>query len=165
MRAKRDMPFRVMFVCFGNICRSPMAEALFLDAVRAAGREDDFEAASAATGCEEGRPVHPGTVRVLAEHGKKCPERRSVLLRAEDAEKYDLFVGMDGRNLRAMRRILGEDAAGKIHALMDFTPSPREVADPWETGDFDATYRDVSEGVAALVGELIGEEKDETKDQ
>lgn len=93
------MPFRVMFVCFGNICRSPMAEALFLDAVRAAGREDDFEAASAATGCEEGRPVHPGTVRVLAEHGKKCPERRSVLLRAEDAEKYDLFVGMDGRNL------------------------------------------------------------------
>ena len=159
------MPFRVMFVCFGNICRSPMAEALFLDAVRAAGREDDFEAASAATGCEEGCPVHPGTVRVLAEHGKKCPERRSVLLRAEDAEKYDLFVGMDGRNLRAMRRILGEDAAGKIHALMDFTPSPREVADPWETGDFDATYRDVSEGVAALVDKLIGEEKDETKDQ
>ena len=165
MREKRNSPFRVMFVCFGNICRSPMAESIFRDLVKKAGREGEFEAASAATGCEEGRPVHRGTVEVLREHGVPFTPRKSVLLTADDAERYDLFVGMDSYNIRAMRRILGRDAADKICALMDFTPSPREVADPWNTGDFDATYRDVSEGVAALVDKLIGEEKDETKNQ
>lgn len=160
MMARQGRVFRVMFVCFGNICRSPMAEVLFREAVKRAGAEDAFEVASAATACEEGRPVHEGTVRVLEAHGIGCPARRSVLLRAEDACRYDLFVGMDGRNVRAMRRILGEDAAGKICALADFTPSPHDIADPWETGDFDAAYRDVSEGVSALVAKLIGEENE-----
>lgn len=158
-------PRRIMFVCFGNICRSPMAETVFRHLAEGAGVGDAFEVSSAATGCEEGRPVHPETLRVLAEHGVPTYMRRSDLLTPEDADRYDIFVGMDARNARAMRRILGEGAADRICLLLDFTDEPRDIADPWETGDFEATYRDVSAGAAALLQRLIGEEDNEAEDQ
>lgn len=146
-------PTAVMFVCFGNICRSPMAEFVFKEMARRAGAP--IAVASAATACEEGRPVHPAVTEKLREEGVPAYPRKSVLLRPSDAEKYDLFVGMDEYNTRAMRRILGEAAAGKICRLLDFTDEPRDIADPWYTGDFDATYRDVSAGCKALLGRLV----------
>ena len=154
-----------MFVCFGNICRSPMAEFIFRHRAEKAGVGEMFFVASAATACEEGRPVHPGTLAVLEKYGVPTYRRSSVLLRAEDAEKYDLFIGMDSYNIRAMRRILGEGAADRIHAVSEYTGSPHEVADPWYTGDFEATYRDLSAGADALIASLLGEVDDETKDQ
>lgn len=158
-------PRRIMFVCFGNICRSPMAEMVFRHLADEAGAGEAFEVSSAATGCEEGRPVHPGTLDVLRRHGVPAYTRRSVLLLPEDADRYNLFVGMDARNARAMRRILGEGAAEKICLLLDFTDEPRDIADPWYTGDFEAAYRDVSAGAAALLQRLIGEENNEAEDQ
>ena len=159
MRGRKGKPFRVMFVCFGNVCRSPMAEFIFREYAERSGVADLFEVASAATTCEEGRAVHPGTAEVLRSHGIEPQKRTSVLLRPQDAERWDLFVGMDDYNIRAMLRILGEDAAAKICKLGDLLPAPRDIADPWYTGDFEATYRDVSEGVSALIAKLIGEEK------
>lgn len=151
--------YAVMFVCFGNICRSPMAEFVFREEARKAGAEEKLRIASAATACEEGRPVHSATLAKLREEGVPVVPRKSVLLVPSDADEYDLFVGMDSYNERAMRRILGEGAADKVCRLMDFTSEPRDIADPWYTGDFDATYRDISEGCRALLFRLIGEGK------
>ena len=142
-----------------------MAEMVFRHLADEAGAGEAFEVSSAATGCEEGSPVHPGTLDVLRRHGVPAYMRRSVLLLPEDADRYDLFVGMDARNARAMRRILGEGAAEKICLLLDFTDEPRDIADPWYTGDFEAAYRDVSAGAAALLRRLIGEENNEAEDQ
>lgn len=151
----------IMFVCFGNVCRSPMAEFVFGELARRAGRLEEFLLSSSATACEEGRPVHEGTLEVLRRHGIPARVGRSVLLIPSDAEKFDLFVGMDEFNVRAISRILGEDASDKICKLLDFTAEPHDVADPWYTGDFDAAYRDISEGCASLLDAIIGEEKDE----
>lgn len=148
-----------MMVCFGNICRSPMAEFVLAYEAEKRGVGDRLFVASAATACEEGRPVHPSTLAKLREEGVPFHARKSVLLIPSDAERYDLFVGMDSYNVRAIRRILGEGAADKVCRLADFTPLPRDIADPWYTGDFDATYRDVSEGCKALLDRLISEGK------
>ena len=149
---------RVLFVCHGNICRSPMAEFVMKDLVRKAGLEADFSIASAATSTEEiGNPVYPPARRKLAEHGIGCAGKTSRQLQREDYDRYDLLIGMDGANLRNMRRICGGDPAGKLSLLLDWTGQPGDVADPWYTGDFEATWRDVAAGCAALLAYLTKE--------
>ena len=150
---------RVLFVCHGNICRSPMAEFVLRDMAKAAGRGAEFVIASAATSTEEiGNPVYPPARRKLAEHGIRCGGKTARQMTAEDYRRYDLLIGMDGRNLANMRRICGGDPDGKMHLLMDFTRRPGEVADPWYTGDFDAAWRDVTEGCRGLLQWLEGKE-------
>lgn len=181
---------RILFVCHGNICRSPMAEFVMKDLVKKAGLESQFHIESAATSTEEiGNPVYPPARRKLAEHGIGCAGKTARQLKNEDYERYDLLIGMDRANLRNMHRICGGDFKGKMHLLMEFagrrrkgTPSesggagcvgrgeargrlqfsPRaetdgsglcagEVADPWYTGDFEATWRDVLDGCEGLL--------------
>ena len=147
---------RVLFVCHRNICRSPMAEFVMKDLVRKAGLEDDFSIASAATSTEEiGNPVYPPARRKLAEHGIGCAGKTARQLRREDYDRYDLLIGMDGANLRNMRRICGGDPVGKLSLLLDWTGRPGDVADPWYTGDFEATWQDVNEGCLALLNHLV----------
>lgn len=146
---------KILFVCHGNICRSPMAEFVMKDLVRKAGLEEQFQIASAATSTEEiGNPVYPPARRELARHGIGCEGKTARQLTARDYGDYDLLVGMDGANLRNMRRICGGDPEGKISLLLDYTDRPGDVADPWYTGDFGATWRDVSEGCARLLESL-----------
>ena len=180
---------KILFVCHGNICRSPMAEYVMKDLVKKAGLEDQFQIASAATSREEiGNPVYPPARRKLAEHGISCAGHAARQLRGSDAEEYDLLIGMDEANLRNMRRICGGSFNEKMHLLMEyagrrkgpphepseagrvgrggvrerseFSPQAEterrglcfdEVADPWYTGDFDATWRDVLAGCRGLL--------------
>ena len=147
---------KVLFCCHGNICRSPMAEFVMKDLVKKAGREWEFEIASAATSTEEiGNPVYPPARRKLAEHGIGCAGKTARQLRRDDYDKWDYIVGMDSANLRNMRRICGGDPEGKISLLMDWTRHPGDVADPWYTGDFEATWQDVSAGCEGLLAHLI----------
>ena len=146
---------KILFVCLGNICRSPMAEFVMKDLVERAGLAGTFSIASAATRSEEaGNPVYPPARRKLAEHGIQCAGKTSRQLRAEDYGKYDLLIGMDGRNMRNMERICGGDPEGKIHLLMDYTDRPGEVADPWYTGDFERAWQDILEGCERLLAHL-----------
>jgi protein-tyrosine phosphatase len=129
-----------------------MAEFVMKDLVRQAGLEWKYEIASAATSSEElGNPVYPPARRKLAEHGIGCAGKTARRLTRDDYEEYDLLIGMDRMNFRNMRRICGEDPAGKIHLLMDYTDRPGEVADPWYTGDFEETWQDVLEGCRGLL--------------
>ena len=146
---------KILFVCLGNICRSPMAEFVMKDLVERAGLAGTFSIASAATSSEEaGNPVYPPARRKLAEHGIQCAGKTSRQLRAEDYGKYDLLIGMDRRNLRNMERICGGDPEGKIHLLMDYTDRPGDVADPWYTGDFERAWQDILEGCERLLAHL-----------
>ena len=150
---------RIMFVCHGNICRSPMAEFVFRRMAEEAGVADRFFVASSATSTEEiwdgvGNPVYPPARAELARHGISCEGKRAVQLKREDYEGYHLFVGMDNANIRNMNRILGGDPAGKIHKLLFYAGRTDSVADPWYTGDFGATWRDVLEGCTALLQTL-----------
>ena len=141
----------MLFVCHGNICRSPMAEFVMKDLVAKAGLESQFHIESAATSTEEiGNPVYPLARQKLREHGIDCSGKTARQLTRADGEKFDLLIGMDSANLRNMRRICG-DSEEKIHLLLDFTQRPGDVADPWYTGDFDATWRDVLEGCRGLM--------------
>ena len=149
---------KVLFVCLGNICRSPMAEFVFRDMVQKQGLGDRFSVASAATSTEElGNPVHPGTQRRLAREGISTRGKTAVQLTRWDYQRYDYLIGMEQRNLSGMLRILGSDPAGKVHRLLDFTDRPRDIADPWYTGDFDRTYDDVVEGCRGLLAHLLEE--------
>ena len=142
---------KIMFVCYGNICRSPMAEFMMKKLVKEKGQEKDFYIASSATSTEElGNPVHRGTRAVLDKHGISYAGKYSVRLRADDYNKYDYFIGMDENNRATMKRMLGGDPDGKVSLLLDYTESPRDVADPWWTGDFRATELDVINGTNAL---------------
>lgn len=146
---------KILFVCHGNICRSPMAEFVMKDMVRKAGLENQFHIASAATSGEElGNPVYPPARRKLAEHGIDCSGKTARRLRKSDYTQYDLLIGMDQANLRNMHRMCGGDPEGKLHLLLDFTNRPGNVADPWYTGDFEATWRDVEQGCQGLLQEL-----------
>ena len=133
-----------------------MAEFVMKNLVKKAGLEQRFQIESAATSTEEiGNPVYPPARRKLSEHGIDCSGKRAHQLLKSDYEKYDLLIGMDHANLRNMQRICGGDPDGKMHLLMDFTNRPGEVADPWYTGDFDTTWRDVEEGCQGLLQKII----------
>ena len=148
----------VLFVCHGNICRSPMAEFVMKDLVRKAGADTEFFLASAATSTEEiGNPVYPPARRKLAEHGIGCAGKTARQLRREDYDRFDLLIGMDGANLRNMRRICGGDPEGKLSLLLDWAGRSGDVADPWYTGDFEATWQDVLAGCQGLLDALIKE--------
>ena len=150
---------KILFVCHGNICRSPMAEFVMKDLVQKAGRTADFYIESAATSTEEiGNALYPPARRKLAEHGISCAGKTARQLIRSDYDRFDLLVGMDEWNHRNMTRICGGDPDGKIHLLMDFTSRPGDVADPWYTRDFQATWRDVLEGCTALLDKLTNDE-------
>lgn len=146
---------KILFVCHGNICRSPMAEFVMKDLVKKAGQEDRFVIESAATSTEEiGNGVYPPARRKLAEHGIGCQGKTARQMTRSDYGRFDLLVGMDVWNIRNMRNICGGDPDEKIKMLMDFTRRPGDVADPWYTGDFESTWRDVLEGCQALLDKL-----------
>ncbi len=150
---------KIMFVCHGNICRSPMAEIIFRDMVERAGKGAEFEIASSATSTEEiwngiGNPVYPPAREELSRHGLSCAGKRAVQLRADDYEKYDLIICMDERNIKNAIRILGADKDNKVKKLLSYTGGCRDVADPWYSGDFETTYKDIYEGCSALLDAL-----------
>ena len=148
---------KVLFVCHGNICRSPMAEFIMKDLVKKARREDKFYIESAATSTEElGNSVYPPAQRKLAEHGISCKGKRARQVRLEDYDYFDLILCMDLWNIRRIQNIIPDDPEGKIRLLMDYTSRPgTEVADPWYTDDFEATWRDCLEGCQGLLARII----------
>lgn len=151
---------KIMFVCHGNICRSPMAEFIIKDIVKEKGLQDNFVICSSATSTEEiwngvGNPVYPPARAVLKSHGINPADKRAVQLKKSDYDKYDLFIGMDSANIRNMRHIFGGDNKGKIHKLTEYTDSTADISDPWYTRDFDKCYNDIHKGCAALLKTLI----------
>lgn len=143
---------KILFVCHGNICRSPMAECVLKNMVAQSGRSSEFYIDSAATSREEiGNPIYPPAVRKLKGEGIPLSGHRAVQMTREDYDKYDLLLAADSANLRNIRRIAGGDPQGKIRRLLDYTSRPRDIADPWYTGNFDVTYDDIVEGCQALL--------------
>ena len=148
---------RILFVCHGNICRSPMAEFVLKQKVSELGLNDQFEIASAATSTEEiGNPVYPPARKMLQEHGISCAGKTARQMTRADHDYYDYIIAMDRNNLRNLQRLIGPDIDGKISLLMDYTDTPRDVADPWYTGNFQATWDDVQEGCDGLLRKLLG---------
>lgn len=146
---------KILFVCHGNICRSTMAEYVMKHLVKEAGLEGEFYIDSAATSTEEiGNGVHHGTRRKLAQVGIPCGDHRARQVTWRDYQEFDHIIGMDNANIRNLRRMLKGDPDGKISMMLDYTHRPGEVADPWYTGDFDETYRDVLDGCEGLLREL-----------
>ena len=146
---------KILFICHGNICRSTMAESVMTYLVKQAGLENDFYINSAATSREEiGNPPHHGTVAKLRAEGIPVIPHRAVQMTLNDYEEYDYLIGMDTENIRNMQRISGGDPDEKIYKLLTFTGSGMDVADPWYTGDFEATYRDVKAGCEGLLSVL-----------
>jgi len=149
---------RILFVCHGNICRSPMAEMIMKELVRRRRLESCFDIASCATSTEEiGNPVYPPARAELARRGIPCERRGARQLTRRDYEDYDLLICMDENNLRNMRRMLGSDPQGKIHKLMEYAGSGADVADPWYSDRFDVCYRDILAGCEGLLSALTGE--------
>ena len=147
---------KILFVCHGNICRSPMAEFVMKDMVQRAGLEKQFEIASAATSTEEiGNPIHHGTRNKLRSLGISCAGKTARQITRRDYDSFDLLIGMDMANLRNLRRFWDGDPDGKIYLLLEFAGQRREVADPWYTGDFDATYDDVVAGCTGLLNWVL----------
>lgn len=147
---------RIMFVCHGNICRSPMAEFILKELVRQVGRESEFVIASSATSTEEiwngvGNPMYPPAKAELRHRGIPFAERHAVQLTRQDYDRYDLFLGMDSANLRNMERIFGGDPQNEIRKLMSYTPRGGDVADPWYSDRFDIAFRDIYDGCVGLL--------------
>ena len=150
---------RIMFVCHGNICRSPMAEFIFKALVKERGLEDKFVIKSSATSTEEiwngiGNPIYPPAQEELRRQGIPFEKRRAVQLTRSDLDEYDFFIGMDSANIRNMHRILGEGAEKKIYKLMNFTSRGGDVADPWYSDRFDIAYSDIYDGCVGLLNKL-----------
>lgn len=147
---------KIMFVCHGNICRSPMAEFIFKDMVQKAGVQNDFVIASSATSTEEiwngvGNPVYPPAKAELAKHKISCEGKRAELLKKSDYNKYDYFICMDSNNIRNAMRIFGGDPDEKLKKLMSFAGSDKDVSDPWYSRRFDVAYSDIYTGCKALL--------------
>ena len=147
---------KILFICHGNICRSPMAEYVMRDLVRKAGRTADFQIASAAVSSEEtGNPVYPPVRRLLAAHGIDCSGKTARTLCRADYQAFDLLIGMDGSNLRRMLQICGGDPEQKMSLLGDYRLHPGDIADPWYTGNFERTWLDVQECCSALLSRRV----------
>lgn len=148
-------PTRVLFVCHGNICRSPIAEYVFKDTVRRAGLEEAFEIDSAATSREEiGNDIYPPAKDVMKAHGIAFGRRGARQMTKDDLEHYDYVIAMEWYNLRNMARMFGNEAVKKVTLLMDYTDRPGDVSDPWYSGDFETAYRDIAEGCEGLLRKL-----------
>lgn len=150
---------KILFVCHGNICRSPMAEFIMKDLIKKAGLEKDFTIASSATSTEEiwngvGNPVYPPAKRELSRHGLSCEGKRAVQIKKDDYDKWDMILCMDTKNLRNLHRIFGGDTQGKIRKLMSFTGRDSDVSDPWYTGDFEGVFQDIELGCKCLLQHL-----------
>lgn len=151
---------KVLFICHGNICRSPMAEFILKDMVTKRHLKDKFIIASAATSTEEiwgdiGNPVYPPAREKLAQHGISCAGKTAVQVTKKDYDLYDYLICMDSNNLRNLGRIIGEDKEGKVSLLLDYTDRPgSSIADPWYTGNFDITYDDIVEGCEGFLSYL-----------
>ncbi len=150
---------KIMFVCYGNICRSPMAEFIFKDMVKRAGILDRFVIESSATSTEEiwngiGNPVYPPAKRELAKHGIVCDGKRAIQLKKSDYDKYDYFICMDSNNIRNTMRIFGDDKDGKVCKMMSFAGMNRDVSDPWYSDDFEQAYTDIYRGCKGLLEKL-----------
>lgn len=146
---------KIMFICHGNICRSPMAEFVMKDLVKKAGLEDEFVIASSAVSAEElGNHVYPPAKKVLKEHGISVGDKHAELLTRRDYDLYDLLIAMDTSNLRNIDRIIRSDPEGKVHLLMSYAGKSASVADPWYTGDFETAYNDIREGCEGLLRSL-----------
>ena len=145
-----------MFVCHGNICRSPCAEFVFKKLISGKGLSDKYFVSSSATSTEEiymgiGNPVYPPMREELSRHGIDCGGKRAIQLKASDGDRYDLFIGMDSANIRNMHRILPSSAHGKIHKLLEYAVTDADVSDPWYSGKFDVAYSDIYKGCTALL--------------
>ena len=148
---------KVLFVCLGNICRSPMAEFVFKDMVKKQGLENEFYIESAATSSEEiGNRMHHGTITKLNRMNIPYENKKARQLLQKDYEKFDYILGMENSNLRNIYRIVDQDPERKIHRLLDFSQNPRDIADPWYTRNFDQTYEDITEGCHAFLETLQG---------
>ncbi|GLC79506.1 low molecular weight protein-tyrosine-phosphatase [Lacrimispora brassicae] len=158
MKREQDVT-RILMVCLGNICRSPMAEFVMKDMIEKEQLGNHFYVASAATSTEEiGNPVHHGTREKLKKHGISTDGKYAVQLSRKDYDKYDYLIAMEQRNMTNMLKILGGDPEGKVRRLLDFSAAPRDIADPWYTGDFDRTYDDVYKGCQALLAYMLDQE-------
>ena len=147
---------KIMFVCHGNICRSPMAEFIMKKLVKDAGMEKDFLILSSATSTEEiGNPVYPPARAELKRHGLSCEGKFAVQLKSSDYEKYDLFLVMDSNNMRNISRIFQSDPEHKIHKLLEYAGRNDDVDDPWYTRQFDKAYEDIYEGCEGLFDHLL----------
>lgn len=147
---------RILFICHGNICRSPMAEMIMKKLVSDARRTDEFFIESAAVSTEEiGNPIYPPAQRTLRQHGVPFTDHRARQVTRRDYDCYDLLICMDSYNIRWLNRIIPNgDPDGKVHLLMEYAGSVRDVADPWYTGDFEATWRDCLDGCTRLLEQL-----------
>ena len=155
--------FRILFTCWGNICRSPMAEFIMKDLVEKNGLSSDFYIESAATSTEEiGNPIYPPAKSELARHKIGVPgnelglsQKRARQMTHADYDRFDYIIGMENLNLSYMNRILGGDPEGKVHLMMDFTDHPEDIDDPWYTGDFSGVYKQILEGCECLLKKCI----------
>ncbi|MCR4807143.1 MAG: low molecular weight phosphotyrosine protein phosphatase [Lachnospiraceae bacterium] len=152
---------RILFVCLGNICRSPMAEFIMKDLVDKRGLSDKFHIESAGTSDEEiwngiGNPVYPPARDELRRHGiTDVSGKQARQIRRSDYDKYDLIIGMEQRNIHTMLRIFGSDPEGKIKRLLDYSDRPRDISDPWYTRNFESAYNDIFEGCTSLLDNMF----------